>query len=186
MRRAPARTSDRIPLFALASVMLLVLAGALTAARGSPAWSASEAVAEGGTGPGHIEHGGGSVTPRRQPPRTDCAAIAGTDLRSPEEGLWYERNCATLSAHQPASTVTTCNRTEMKPDEFREIGPGLFIYRGDRSDHAYLWYQSAPECFDLVSSRLVTAVCVDMTVTFRWGPDACARHGGTLAQVNGR
>ena len=38
------------------------------------------------------------------------------------------------------------------------------------------------ECFDLVSARIVTALCVDQTVTFNWNTrGACAEHGGFLA-----
>lgn len=176
----PTRGSDQIRLFALAAGLLLLVGGSLSATGlgAALAWLGPEVVAA-----GVITPGDGPARPLA--PRTDCAAITGTDLRSPEEGLWFERHCATPTTHRSAST-STCNRSELSPTEFHEIAPNLFTYRGDRSDHAYLWYRSAEACFDLVSSRLVSAVCADMTVTFRWGPDACVPHGGILARVNGR
>lgn len=181
MGREPSAGGAHLRVFALAAGGFVLFAIAIGWTGFGPAlrWLGPDVVAAGELDPG--PHG----VPRTLPPRNSCASITGTDLRSPEEGLWFERNCVTPTAHRPASS-TTCNRSEIDTHEFEEITPGLYIYRGSRSDHSYLWYASNEGCYDLVSSRLVSAVCADRTVTFRWGNEACAQHGGILVRVNGR
>ena len=118
--------------------------------------------------------------------RTSCAEIARSDLRSPPEGLWFESNCLLVPEPPLVANVTNCNRTSLDPTEFTSVAPGLFVTRQTPSSPAYLWYASSETCFDLVSARIVTAVCADQTVSFRWGTGACIAHGGVLAWVNGR
>jgi hypothetical protein len=119
---------------------------------------------------------------RGAPDRSTCKEIAGSDLRSPAEGVWFEANCAAAGGLQAAPAAPTCNRTSLDPREFTEVAPGLFVFR-----QAYLWYASADDCFDLVSTRAVTAVCADRAVTFKWSrEDPCAKHGSTLVRINGR
>jgi hypothetical protein len=36
--------------------------------------------------------------------RTDCAAIRGTDYRSPEERLWFQQNCGTTAQTSPTTS----------------------------------------------------------------------------------
>lgn len=118
--------------------------------------------------------------------RSVCAEIAGSDLRSPGEGVWYQNNCLPAPEAMLARATTVCNRTSMPPGEFTEVSLGLYVFRPARTGAAYLWYSSSEGCFDLVSTRTVTAVCADQTVTFSWRANACAAHGGVLALVNGR
>jgi hypothetical protein len=123
------------------------------------------------------------------PPPTDrlsCAQMGNADLRSPLEGLWFQASC--LPGLDPSLTalITNCNRTSLDAG-FTLVGPGLYVFRPAQSASAFLWYASSPTCFDLVSTRVVTAVCGDSAVTFKWDTrSACAGHGGILAAVNGR
>lgn len=117
------------------------------------------------------------------PDRTSCADIGRTDLRSPAEGVWVEANCVTMRFIESS---TSCNRTSVDAPEFVERAPQLYVFRGATAHQAYLWFESAAGCYDLVSSRSITAVCSDRTVTFSWDADACAGHGGVLFRVNGR
>lgn len=118
--------------------------------------------------------------------RSSCAEIGVSDLYSPAEGVWFQSNC--LAAEEKTTPgVTDCNRTAVDGSEFRAIATGLYLFRQTPGAPAYIWYESTPNCFDLVSSRLVTAVCGDQLVTFTWDTRAaCSRHGGVLATVNGR
>ena len=115
--------------------------------------------------------------------RTSCEEIGVTDLRSPPEGLWFQSNCIAQPAVTLIASSTNCNRTSMDPAEFAPVAPGLYV---TGRAPAYLWYASADACFDLVSTRVVTAVCTDQTVTFDWNSRACSAHGGVQSWVNGR
>lgn len=119
------------------------------------------------------------------PNRTSCTEIGRSDLRSPSEGLWVQRNCAAASQVPLTPSVTSCNRTSLDPREFTEVAPGLHVFRHPSAGQSYLWYASSEACFDLVSDRVVTAVCSDHTVTFSWSASPCSGHGGVLALVNG-
>jgi len=79
-----------------------------------------------------------------------------------------------------------CNRTSLDPAEFTLVAPGLYVFQQTPASLAYLWYASSETCFELVSSRVVTAVCADQTVSFNWKASACSVHGGVLAGVNAR
>jgi hypothetical protein len=125
------------------------------------------------------------AAPPALPNRTSCAAIGRSDLRSPAEGLWVQGNCVAAPQLPPAESATSCNRTALDPGEFTEVAPGLHVFRHPSAGQSYLWYASSEGCFDLVSDRVVTAVCGDQTVTFSWSTSACAAHGGVLALVNG-
>ena len=119
--------------------------------------------------------------------RTSCAEIGSSDLRSPPEGLWFESNCISPPAPALITNVTNCNRTSLDPAEFTPVAPGLYVTRQTQVSTAYLWYSSSETCFDLVSARVVTAVCADQAVSFEWNKrSACSGHGGVLAWVNGR
>jgi hypothetical protein len=116
--------------------------------------------------------------------RTSCLEIGSSDLRSPGEGLWFQGHCVS-SAVEPSAIAGSCNRSVLDPAGFTEISPGLHVFRQSWSSMGYLWYAGADGCFSLVSSRIVTAVCVDLTVSFKWDAGACAVHGGVLSWVNG-
>ena len=118
--------------------------------------------------------------------RASCAEIGRSDLRSPPEGLWFQRNCIAAPAAPLVAANTSCNRTALDPAEFAEVSPRLYVFRRTLSSPAYLWYSSSESCFDLVSTRVVTAVCADQTVSFSWKASPCSAHGGVLAWVNGR
>jgi hypothetical protein len=122
---------------------------------------------------------------RALPDRTSCTEIGRSDLRSPAEGLWVQRNCVAPAQLPSTASVTVCNRTSLDPGEFTEVAPGLHVFRHPSAGQLYLWYASAEGCFDLVSDRVVTAVCRDQSVTFSWSASACSAHGGVLALVNG-
>ena len=118
--------------------------------------------------------------------RRDCGAIGSSDLRSPQEGVWFQTHCLPASQFPQGVASTNCNRLALSLGEFRMVAPGLYVFRREASSLAFLWYASTPECFDLVSERVVTAVCADRAVSFKWDlSTACAGHGGVLAQVNG-
>jgi hypothetical protein len=118
--------------------------------------------------------------------RTGCAEIGSSDLRSPREGLWFQSNCVAVPQAPLVATNTFCNRTSLNPAEFASLGSGLFVSRQAPGSQGWLWYESSEACFDLVSTRVVTAVCLDQTVSFNWNASACAAHGGVLAWINGR
>jgi hypothetical protein len=124
--------------------------------------------------------------PRTPVNGTSCEEIGSSDLRSPLEGLWFQSNCIVRPEAPLGAASTSCNRTSLDSAEFREVSPGLYIFRQTPSSHAYLWHSSSETCFDLVSAKVVTAVCADQTVTFNWKTSACSSHGGVLAWVNGR
>ena len=118
--------------------------------------------------------------------RRSCAEIGGSDLRSPAEGVWFQASC--LASREPSLTalITDCNRVALD-DRFALVAPGLYVFRPTQSSGAFLWYARSATCLDLVSTRAVTAVCVDQTVSFNWNARAaCATHGDVLAWVNGR
>jgi hypothetical protein len=116
--------------------------------------------------------------------RSSCLEIGSSDLRSPAEGLWFQANCAAgVSERSPTSGA--CNRNALDPVGFTEISPGLHIFRQSWASSGYLWYAGSDGCFSLVSSRIVTVVCVDLTVSFKWDAGACSSHGGVLTWVNG-
>ena len=127
---------------------------------------------------------GRSEAESRPPDRVSCDEFGLSDLRSPAEGVWYQSNCVALPLSL-AANVTTCNRTSMDEADFTPVAPGLFVTHGGSTSAAYLWYASSESCFDLVSTRAVTAVCTDDTVTFGWTSSVCDAHGGVLAWVNG-
>ena len=119
--------------------------------------------------------------------RTSCAEIGNSDLRSPSEGVWVQGNCFPIAELPLIASTTSCNRRSLDSGELTVIAPGLYIYRQALGSPAYLWYSSSETCFDLVSARVVTAVCADQAVTFQWNArSACSGHGGVLAWVNGR
>jgi hypothetical protein len=159
----------------LAALLALGLAVVVSDLWGSVA-GGERAFAEDTTAAGRI--------PKPLPNRTSCADIDRSDLRSPEEGLWFEANCGT--ARNADAPPAACNRTALDAREFVEAAPGFFVYRHPGSSSGYLWYAAGENCYELVSSRVVTAVCADRVVTFKWSQDACASHGGTLVRVNGR
>jgi hypothetical protein len=74
----------------------------------------------------------------------------------------------------------------LDPAEFTLVAPGLYVYRQAPGSRAYLWSSESDTCFSLVSGRVVTVVCADLTVSFQWIDDACSTHGGILAAVNAR
>ena len=118
--------------------------------------------------------------------RTNCAEIGISDLRSPAEGLWFQSNCSPSVSTQSNQVSTNCNRSSLD-DSFMPIAPGLFVSRLTAGSLGFLWYSQSEACFDLVSARVVTAVCVDQTVSFDWSArSGCSAHGGVLAWVNGR
>jgi hypothetical protein len=118
--------------------------------------------------------------------RSNCAEIGGSDLRSPSEGLWFQSSCITTVEPPLLPFITKCNRTSLD-DGFTLLAPGLYVFRSPQSAAAFLWYGSAETCFDLVSEKIVTAVCADRAVSFKWNArSACSVHGGVLAMVNGR
>jgi len=117
--------------------------------------------------------------------RLSCAEIGESDLRSPSEGLWSQSNCFPAVEAFPGPS-TECNRASLD-DTFTPISPGLFVSRGNSASPGYLWYARSETCFDLVSTRVTTAVCADLAVSFKWDARAaCSAHGGVLAWVNGR
>ena len=118
--------------------------------------------------------------------RTSCAEIGSSDLRSPLEGLWFQHNCLTIPVSPLLADTPNCNRTSLDPAEFTLVAPGLYVFQQTPASLAYLWYASSETCFELVSSRVVTAVCADQTVSFNWKASACSVHGGVLAGVNAR
>ncbi len=119
--------------------------------------------------------------------RTSCEAIGSSDLRVPTEGVWFQSNCVPILEGPLVASTTSCNRTSLTAGEFTAVSDGLYVYRRAPAATAYLWYASSEACFDLVSARVVTAVCVDQAVSFAWDArSACSRHGGVLAWVNGR
>ncbi|MPZ50462.1 MAG: DUF3761 domain-containing protein [Dehalococcoidia bacterium] len=119
--------------------------------------------------------------------RSSCAEIDGSDLRSPLEGVWFQSNCVLNPELPLAGSPAGCNRTSLGPAEFTEFSQGLYVFRQTHASPAYLWYSSSETCFDLVSARVVTAVCADQAVSFGWNArSACSGHGGVLAWVNGR
>ena len=115
--------------------------------------------------------------------RTSCHEIGASDLRSPREGLWFQDNCVPVS-DGPLAGTTPCNRRAIDGAEFTEVAPHLYVFRQSWASVGYLWY-GAEACFDLVSGQIVTAVCADLTVSFKWDPDVCSAHGGVLTWVNG-
>jgi hypothetical protein len=117
--------------------------------------------------------------------RTSCVEIGGTALRSPQEGVWFQGNCVAGSASILLAPATSCNQKALDPAGFKEVSPGLYVYRQSWAAAGYLWYASSEGCFDLVSARIVTAVCVDLMVSFSWDTSACSDHGGVLTWVNG-
>ena len=118
--------------------------------------------------------------------RTSCAEIGISDLQSPVEGLWFQTNCSSNVSPQPNQVSTNCNRSTLD-DSFTSVAPGLFVSRLNSGSLGFLWYSQSEGCFDLVSARVVTAVCVDQTVSFDWSArSGCTGHGGVLAWVNGR
>jgi hypothetical protein len=126
---------------------------------------------------------GGSVT---QADRTSCAAIGTSDLLSPTEGVWYQTHCLPASAFPQGVATTSCNRPTVAAIEFRQVAPGLFVFRQSESSPAYLWYATTPNCLDLVSGRVVTAVCVDRAISFQSDLRlSCLSHGGILVRING-
>jgi hypothetical protein len=118
------------------------------------------------------------------PDRTACLDIGTSDLRSPREGLWFQDNCLP-EAEGPLAGTAPCNRSTFDTPEFDQVTSDLHVFRQSPSSFGYLWYAGAEACIDLVSARIVTAVCVDMTVSFRWVADPCAARGGVLTWVNG-
>ncbi len=118
--------------------------------------------------------------------RDNCAEIGLSDLRSPPEGLWFQSNCVAPPAAQMIASLTKCNRTILDPADFTLLAPGLYVSRLTPASQGFLWYASSEACFDLVSSRVVGAVCADQTVTFNRSTSACTAHGGVLGWVNGR
>ena len=118
--------------------------------------------------------------------RANCAEIGSSDLRSPAEGHWFQNNCVQIPTSSLITTTAGCGRESLDPVEFTEVSPGLFVFRQTQGSPAYLWYASSETCFDLVSARVVTAVCANQTVSFDWNASACSVHGGVLAWVNGR
>jgi hypothetical protein len=120
------------------------------------------------------------------PDRSSCGEIGTSDLRSPREGLWFQSNCVAVPEAPLIATNTSCNRTSLNPTEYAAIGSGLFVYRQAPGSQGWLWYASAESCFDLVSTRVVTAVCADQTLSFSLNASACSSHGGVAAWVNGR
>jgi hypothetical protein len=118
--------------------------------------------------------------------RVTCAEIGGSDLRSPSEGLWFQSSCVPGLDPPLLPFATNCNRTSLN-DGFTLVAPGLYVFRQKQSAPAYLWYGSSETCFDLVSDKVVTAVCADEAVSFKWNArSACSDHGGVLVWVNGR
>ena len=117
--------------------------------------------------------------------RTSCAQFGVSDLRSPLEGLWFQNNCLAIPVSPLSGNSANCNRTSLDPAEFTLVAPGLYVFQQTPASLAYLWYASSETCFDLVSARVVTAVCANQTVSFNWNVSACSGHGGVLAQVNG-
>jgi hypothetical protein len=117
--------------------------------------------------------------------RTDCGRFGSSDLRSPQEGLWFQANCTGVPDSPAAGNEATCNRTALDPAEFRLIAPGLYVFQQTTASRAYVWYASGEGCFNLVSARVVTVVCADQTVSFSWGKGVCSERGGVLARVNG-
>ena len=119
--------------------------------------------------------------------RATCAEIGSSDLRSPSEGLWFRSNCVPIPEPPLIAVRTECNQTSLNPAEFTSVAADLYVFRQTRGLPAYLWYSSSENCFDLVSARVVIAVCADQAVTFQSNPgSACASHGGVLVLVNER
>jgi len=118
--------------------------------------------------------------------RFNCAEIGGSNLRSPPEELLFQTNCVAAPEAPLVATNSSCNRRSLDAAEFGSVGSGLYVFHQAPASHAYLWYSSSETCFDLVSTRVVTAVCADQSVSFSWNPGACSTHGGVLAWVNGR
>ena len=118
--------------------------------------------------------------------RIDCASFGTSDLRSPLEGVWYQTHCLAPSAFPQGVASTSCNRSSFAAAEFRQVAPGLFTFRQTPSSPAYLWYATTPNCLDLVSGRVVTAVCTDNAISFQSDRRlSCAGHGGVLVRING-
>lgn len=117
--------------------------------------------------------------------RTSCIEIDRSDLRSPQEGLWFQSNCVPVSGSPLLASSTDCNRRALDPADFTEVSPGLHVFRQSWASQGYLWYAGSEGCFDLVSARVVTAVCIDLAVSFEWDANACSAHGGILTWVNG-
>jgi len=118
--------------------------------------------------------------------RTDCALFGSSDLLSPLEGVWYQTHCLPASAFPQGVATTTCNRACLAAIDVRQVAPGLFIFRQTESATAYLWYATSPYCLDLVSGRVVMAVCVDQAISFQSDRRlSCAGHGGVLVRING-
>ena len=128
-----------------------------------------------------------TVSSPAQADRTSCGEFGASDLRSPAEGVWFQDNCLTTAAVSPLEAkAANCNRTSVDPAEFTLIAPSLYVFRQTAASVAYLWYASSDTCFRLVSGRVVTAVCVNQSVSFNWDANACSGGGGVLALVNGR
>jgi hypothetical protein len=118
--------------------------------------------------------------------RTDCASIGTSDLLSPLEGVWYQTHCLPASAFPQGVATTSCNRASLAAIDFPQVAPGLFTFRQTESSIAYLWYATSPNCLDLVSGRVVMAVCVDQAISFQSDRRlSCAGHGGLLVRING-
>ena len=64
--------------------------------------------------------------------RTNCALIGSSDLLSPLEGVWYQTHCLPASAFPQGVATTSCNRPSLAVAEFRQVAPGLFIFRQTR------------------------------------------------------
>jgi hypothetical protein len=123
-----------------------------------------------------------------QTDRNSCDAIRNSDLRSPTEGVWFQTHCSRQVSNRPGLVAATgCNGPAREDPALRPITDRLFAYRQSTTSRAYLWYASAPDCLDLVSDQVVTAVCADQAVSFNWDANAaCYGHGGVLARVNGQ
>jgi hypothetical protein len=160
-----------VVLAVLIFVVLAKSAGRLPVAIGPPAFAA-EQLAESSPAPAD---------------RTSCSEIGRSDLQLPSEGLWYQSNCIAIPELPLRASTTTCNKTSLNAAEFTKVSSVLYVFRQSAALPAYLWYSSSETCFDLVSARVVTAVCADQAVTFQWNArSACSGRGGVLAWVNGR
>jgi hypothetical protein len=166
-------------LLGIGGFISVVLVAAMFVAIGPPLQSFLTAVGQ----PALAAEQSGNSSPASAD-RTSCQEIGNSDLRSPGEGLWFQDNCtAGVSEGSPTSGV--CNRDALDPVGFTEISPGLHIFRQSWASSGYLWYAGSDGCYSLVSPRIVTVVCVDLTVSFEWDVGACSSHGGVLTWVNG-
>lgn len=180
-RTAGERHEERYLMWVGAFMATLVLLGAFIVVAASPGW-----LSLGGSAAALAADQPTSFGPP-SPDRTSCTDIGKSDLRSPTEGLWFQTNCLAADGSRPVTWSTTCNRTSLDAAEFALVAPGLYVFSQSPAAPSYLWYASSEACFDLVSSRVVIAVCADQKVTFQWDArSACRGHGGVLAWVNGQ